>query len=106
MCLQISTTCPPSPTHDPSPSSAPPFFYFASPSPSCPLCLLAFHLPICLSCLAASVARASTRESGLKAVMKFMLHSPDLEPVLGMQETVLSALLGVVRGKGTESQVK
>lgn len=37
--------------------------------------------------------------------MKFMLHSPDLEPVLAMQETVLSALLGVVRGKGTESQV-
>eukprot|EP00752_Nemacystus_decipiens_P010366 g9236.t1 len=48
--------------------------------------------------------RASTREGGLRAVMKFMLHSPDLEPVLAMQETVLSALLGVVRGKGTESQ--
>eukprot|EP00903_Cladosiphon_okamuranus_P008426 g8099.t1 len=48
--------------------------------------------------------RASTRESGLRAVMKFMLHSPDLEPVLATQETILSALLGVVRGKGTESQ--
>ncbi|CBN77743.1 conserved unknown protein [Ectocarpus siliculosus] len=48
--------------------------------------------------------RASTREAGLRAVIKFMLHSPDLEPVLAMRETVLSALIGVARGKGTESQ--
>ncbi|CAM9430552.1 unnamed protein product, partial [Scytosiphon promiscuus] len=48
--------------------------------------------------------RASTREGGLRTVIKFMLHSSDLEPVLAMRETVLAALLGVVRGKGTESQ--
>lgn len=68
--------------------------------------ILSACLLVCLPVsLPAFVDRASTRESGLRAVMKFMLHSPDLEPVLSMQETVLSALLGVVRGKGTESQV-
>ncbi|CAM9153053.1 unnamed protein product, partial [Sphacelaria rigidula] len=46
--------------------------------------------------------RASTRQSGLKTVMKFMLHSPDLGPVLAMQETILQALIGVLRRKGTE----
>lgn len=49
--------------------------------------------------------RASTRDSGLRTVIKFMLHSPDLDPVLAMQETVLNALIGVVRRKGTEAQV-
>ena len=34
-----------------------------------------------------------------------MLHSPDLEPVLAMQETILKTLISVARGKGTESLV-
>lgn len=50
--------------------------------------------------------RASTRESGLRTVMNFMLHSPDLGPVLAMQETILQALLSVLRRKGTESEVR
>lgn len=37
--------------------------------------------------------------------MNFMLHSPDLAPVLLMQETVLQALIGAVRRKGTETEV-
>lgn len=49
--------------------------------------------------------RSSTRESGLRTVIKFMLHSSDLEPVLAMQETLLRSLIGVARGKGPESQV-
>lgn len=49
--------------------------------------------------------RSSTRENGLRTVIKFMLHSPDLEPVLAMQETLLRSLIGVARGKGPESQV-
>lgn len=38
--------------------------------------------------------------------MKFMLHSPDLGPVLAMQETILQALIGVLRRKGTEVEVR
>lgn len=46
------------------------------------------------------------RDTGLKIVIKFMLHSPDLEPVLAMQDTMLKTLIAVARGKGTESQVR
>ena len=35
-----------------------------------------------------------------------MLHSPDLDPVLAMQDTILKTLISVARGKGTESQVR
>lgn len=38
-------------------------------------------------------------------MIKFMLHSLDLEPVIAMQDTLLTALIGLVRGKCTESQV-
>eukprot|EP00904_Undaria_pinnatifida_P010094 jgi/Undpi1/6214/HiC_scaffold_20.g08698.m1 len=47
---------------------------------------------------------ASVRENGLRTVIKFMLHSPDLDPVLAMQDTILKTLISVARGKGTESQ--
>ena len=60
--------------------------------------------PPCL--LRLRLASASVRGTGLKIVIKFMLHSPDLEPVLAMQDTMLKTLIAVARGKGTECQVR